>query len=171
MSEQLLTILKLCLLALLYLFFFRVLRAVWAELRQSASPAAAPAAVRVGGGAAAPPAAAAAGATGPTRGKRKSKGAVHELVVAEPADRRGTRFALADELTIGRAAGCAISMPGDTYVSSLHARVFRSPEGSVRIEDLGSTNGTFVNRTKVTGPVALGAGDRLQIGNTVFEVR
>jgi FHA domain len=177
MSEQLLTILKLCLLALLYLFFFRVLRAVWAELRQSAAPVAAPVAARATGGgagaAAAPPAAApvAAGATGSTRGKRRSKAAVSELVVAEPADRRGTRFPLGSELAIGRAGGCAISIPDDTYVSSLHARVFRTSDGSVRIEDLGSTNGTFVNRTKVSGPVVLSTGDRVQIGNTVFEVR
>jgi pSer/pThr/pTyr-binding forkhead associated (FHA) protein len=150
------------------------LRAVWAELRHSTAPVAAPAAARAGGGgsaAAAPPAAVAAGATGPTRGKRRAKGNVSELVVAEPADRRGTRFALGSELTIGRAGGCAISIPDDTYVSSLHARVFRTSEGSVRIEDLGSTNGTFVNRTKVNGPVGLSTGDRVQIGNTVFEVR
>jgi hypothetical protein len=157
MSEQLLTILKLCLLALLYLFFFRVLRAVWAELRQPAVAAGPP-----------PPAAPAAPAA--PRGRRRGKGAVSELVVADPADRRGARFPLGGELTIGRAAGCAIAIPDDTYVSSLHARVSRTPDGSVRVEDLGSTNGTFVNRTKVTAPVVLAAGDRLQIGNTVFEV-
>ena len=169
MSEQLLTILKLCLLALLYLFFFRVLRAVWAELRHSTAPAPAPVAARAGGAGpppAPPPAAA------PTRGRRRSKGGtVSELVVADPPDRRGTRFRLDDELTIGRAGGCAIALPDDTFVSSLHARVFRATDGSVRIEDLGSTNGTFVNRTKVGGPVVLSAGDRVQVGNTVFEVR
>jgi hypothetical protein len=166
MSEQLLTILKLCLLALLYLFFFRVLRAVWAELRQSSVPTPAPVAARAGRGSAPAPA-----PVPPPRGRRRDKGRVGQLVIADPADRRGTSFVLADELTVGRAAGCAISMPGDTYVSSLHARVFRTNDGSVQVEDLGSTNGTFVNRTKVGAPVTLVAGDRLQIGNTVFEVK
>jgi pSer/pThr/pTyr-binding forkhead associated (FHA) protein len=49
--------------------------------------------------------------------------------------------------------------------------VFRAGDGSVQVEDLGSTNGTFVNRTKVGAPVTLAVGDRLQIGNTVFEVK
>jgi pSer/pThr/pTyr-binding forkhead associated (FHA) protein len=166
MSEQLLTILKLCLLALLYLFFFRVLRAVWAELRQSSVPTPAPVAARAGHGS--PPPAA---AVPPSRSRRRDKGRVGQLVVADPPERRGSSFALGDELTVGRAAGCAIAIPNDTYVSSLHARVFRAGDGSVQVEDLGSTNGTFVNRTKVGAPVTLAVGDRLQIGNTVFEVK
>jgi len=176
-SEQLLTILKLCLLALLYLFFFRVLRAVWAELRASAQTAPAggrgararvAAAPMVAAPAPAPPVAA---KPAPSPAPRKSRGYAGELVVTEPADRKGQVHPVAIELTIGRAGGCAISLPDDTFVSSMHARVFIDHQGSVLVEDLGSTNGTFLNGTKVTAPVALMKGDTLKVGNTVFEGR
>jgi pSer/pThr/pTyr-binding forkhead associated (FHA) protein len=164
MSEQLLTILKLCLLALLYLFFLRVLRAVWAELRTPA-PA--------DGGATAPRAAATSPAparTTPAPRRGRSSGPT-ELVTVDPADRAGRSWPIGDEATVGRAAGCAISLPDDTYVSTLHARVFRTGDGEVKVEDLGSTNGTYVNRTKVGGPVTLRRGDRIQVGGTTLEAR
>ena len=158
MPETLLTVLKLFFLALLYLFFFRVLRAVWAELS-------------------APPRAAAA-APAPTSGRRAARatggggtgrGAPLRLTVLEPAEARGRNYDLGDELTVGRASGCQIALPDDTYASQLHARIFRR-DGGVFIEDLGSTNGTFLNRKKVSAPVELRRGDRLQIGKTVLEV-
>ena len=170
MSEQLLTILKLCLLALLYLFFFRVLRAVWAELRTPVPAAPAPAAARAAASAAAaPPTAAPAAAPAPPR--KQPKTAPEELVVVEGSTGVGKSYRIGDELTVGRATGCAISLPDDTYVSSLHARVFRSAEGDVKVEDLGSTNGTYVNRAKVGNAVPLHRGDRLQVGNTALEAR
>jgi pSer/pThr/pTyr-binding forkhead associated (FHA) protein len=94
--------------------------------------------------------------------------------VVEPADRKGTAFDLAEELTVGRAAGCQVRVD-DTYASQLHARIFRK-DGQLFVEDLGSTNGTYLNRRgtkakeKVTGPVALKLGDRLSVGKTVLEV-
>lgn len=163
MSEQLLTILKLCLLALLYLFFFRVLRAVWAELRAPAP--AVPVGARAGDGGGTP-----TPAPAPAPSKR-GRGAPAELVVVEPVDGAGRSWPIGDEVTVGRAGGCAISLAGDTYVSTLHARVFRTPEGDVRVEDLGSTNGTYLNRAKVGAAVSLQRGDRLQIGNTTLEAR
>jgi pSer/pThr/pTyr-binding forkhead associated (FHA) protein len=156
MPETLLTLLKLFFLALLYLFFFRVLRAVWAEV--SAPPA--PAAARPSGPAPAPTA-------GRSRGPA-AKGALR-LKVVEPAETRGTVYDLGDELTVGRASGCQIAIPDDTYVSQLHARIFRR-DSQVFVEDLGSTNGTFLNRKKVSAPVPVRRGDRLQIGKTVLEV-
>jgi len=150
--DALLNLLKLILLALLYLFFFRVLRAVWAEL--SARPVAAvPAAAT-----AAPPRGVAAGAP---------KTALRLKVVE--GDFKGKVFDLGDELTVGRAAGCQVALADDTFVSQLHARVFRK-EGRYFVEDLGSTNGTFLNRKQVSAPIALRRGDRLQVGKTVFEV-
>jgi hypothetical protein len=165
--EQLLTILKLCLLAVLYLFFLRVLRAVWVEVngpKQTARAAAAPAGrVPVGpaAGVAPPPAA-------EPKGRRKGKVRGTQLTVVEPADQKGRVFPVADELTVGRAAGCGITID-DTYASQLHARVFRR-DGQLFVEDLGSTNGTYLNRAKVSGPMAIGRGDRLQVGNTVLEL-
>ena len=161
MSEQLLNILKLCLLALVYLFMLRVLRAVWAEV--TPRPADALTGRRARRAAAPVPAAPAA-----PRG-RKGKGPPAELVAIEPADQAGRRYPLGDEITVGRAAGCQVTVD-DTYVSQLHARVF-SRDGQVMVEDLGSTNGTYLNRSKVSGPMVMQKGDRLQIGNTVLEVR
>jgi pSer/pThr/pTyr-binding forkhead associated (FHA) protein len=154
MPDGLLTILKLFFLALLYLFFFRVLRAVWAELTAPAVAAPAP---QAGGGAAARPA-----AKGGARG-------VLRLKVVEPPATRGQTYDLGDELTVGRASGCQISLPDDTFVSQLHARIFRRA-GQIYVEDLGSTNGTFLNRKKVSAPQPLRRGDRLQIGKTVLEL-
>ncbi len=162
MSEQLLNILKLCLLALLYLFFLRVLRAVWAEV---ATPRA------VEGARPNRPNRRNEAAPAPARapaGRRRGRAAPSALVVAEPAEQRGRRYPLGDELTVGRAAGCQIVVD-DTYVSQLHARVFNR-DGQLLVEDLGSTNGTYLNRTKVAGAMVMNRGDRLQVGNTVLEV-
>jgi pSer/pThr/pTyr-binding forkhead associated (FHA) protein len=155
--DSLLTILKFCFLALLYLFFIRVLRAVWAEVSGRTAVAATPAPARPqrnwsGGG----------------RGGGNAK-AGGRLKVIEPAETKGQTYELADELTVGRAAGCQITMD-DTYVSQLHARVFRR-DGQFFVEDLGSTNGTYLNRKKVTAPIAIRRGDRLQIGKTVMELQ
>jgi pSer/pThr/pTyr-binding forkhead associated (FHA) protein len=70
---------------------------------------------------------------------------------------------------VGRAPGCGVSLPEDTFISQLHARVFRR-DGSLFVEDLGSTNGTFLNRKAVSAAVPLRKGDRLQVGKTVLEV-
>jgi hypothetical protein len=150
--ESLLTILKFCFLALLYLFFFRVVRAVWAEV--SAPP---PAAVAVP----------VATTTRRERGSTKQRAVAH-LRVVEPAEQRGRTYDVADELTIGRAAGCQIPLD-DSYASQLHARVFRR-NGDLLVEDLGSTNGTFLNRKKVSSAVPIRKGDRLQVGKTVLEL-
>jgi pSer/pThr/pTyr-binding forkhead associated (FHA) protein len=155
--DSLLTILKFCFLALLYLFFIRVLRAVWAEVSGRTVAAVAPA-----------PARAQRSRSGGGRGGGGTK-AGGRLKVIEPAETKGQTYELADELTVGRAAGCQITMD-DTYVSQLHARVFRR-DGQLYVEDLGSTNGTYLNRKKVTAPIAIRRGDRLQIGKTVMELQ
>ena len=158
MPDSLLTILKVIFLGLLYLFFLRVLRAVWTELRE-------PKTVQVASNplGAAPPAPAPKG-----RGKRQKGGREH-LVVLEPTNRKGQSFELGDELTVGRAPGCGVALLDDTFVSQLHARVFRH-DGSLYVEDLGSTNGTFLNRKQVSSASPLRKGDRLQVGKTVLEL-
>ncbi len=156
-SDQLLLVLKLCLLALLYLFFFRVVRAVWAELRPLP---------QIPAGATTPPVAA------PTRKRRKeSSDAVptRQLVVREPVELSGKAWALAGEVSIGRAAGCQVTID-DTYASQIHARIFNR-DNQWQIEDLGSTNGTWLNRHKVAGPMVIKPGDFVQIGNTVMEMQ
>lgn len=155
MPEPLLGLLKLCALALLYLFFFRVLRAVWAEVNPKLATAGVVdtgnrprRSTRSGGG-------------------RRSRGP-GRLVVVEPKERKGHAWELSEELTVGRAAGCQITLD-DSYVSQLHARVF-SRDGVVYVEDLGSTNGTYLNTRKVSTAVPMQRGDKLKIGSTVMEV-
>jgi pSer/pThr/pTyr-binding forkhead associated (FHA) protein len=159
-SDQLLFVLKLCLLALLYLFFFRVVRAVWAELRPSP-------AVPV------PPVSAAAPVPQPVKRSRKDRATAApskpKLVILEPAENAGRSFALDGEVSIGRAAGCQVTLD-DTYASQIHARVF-TRDNQWQIEDVGSTNGTWLNRHKVSGPMVVQRGDRIQIGNTVLEMQ
>ena len=150
MPDSLLGILKICALALLYLFFFRVLRAVWAEVAPARASGRAPAPSR------------------PRAPARRGKADGDALVIVEPRDQKGHRHVIGDEATIGRAAGCSISVT-DNYTSQLHARVFHR-DGALHVEDLGSTNGTYVNGTKVTAPLPLKRGDQVKVGSTVFEV-
>ncbi len=151
MPDQLLNLLKIFLLVLVYLFFLRVLRAVWAELQ---GPKAVEAPVR----------------------QRKEKAtkrprarhAQPQLRILAPPEVKGRAFPLSDELTVGRAAGCQVTLD-DTFASQLHARVF-TRDGQWYVEDLGSTNGTYLNRRKVAGPMVMQRGDKLQIGQTVLEL-
>jgi pSer/pThr/pTyr-binding forkhead associated (FHA) protein len=149
-------------LALLYLFFLRVVRAVWVELRE---PRLVPASSAPGG----KPSGAlpADRQTGAVAG-RKAK--VMRLVVVGPDQQKGAAYPLAEELTIGRATGCAVPLPLDNFVSQVHARVFRRGD-DYWVEDLGSTNGTLLNGRRMTGPSPLRRGDRVQVGRTVLELR
>ena len=167
MPDTLLAVLKVFFLGLLYLFFVRVLRAVWIELREpkTVQAVAVPPPQRhqphFGRSQPQPQSSRKQGRPDKARGDR--------LVVVEPADRKGQVFALGDELTVGRAAGCGVTIPDDTFVSQMHARVFRR-DGSLYVEDLGSTNGTFLNKKPVSAALQLRKGDRLQVGKTVLEL-
>jgi hypothetical protein len=148
--DPVLTLLKYVFLAILYLFFLRVLRAVWVEMREPKVPVV---------------------TDEPPRRRRAAREKPPEkLVVVDPVERKGTEFALTDEVTVGRAAGCGVLLDEDTFVSQLHARLFRR-DGQLFVEDLGSTNGTFLNKNKVTAPVAVRKGDQIQFGRTTLEVR
>lgn len=166
MPESLLTILKFLLLALLYLFFLRVLRAVWAEVGRSGSTS--------GGNPTADRAERGGGGATTISANPLAKGTPAKLRVVEPTEHRGKAYALADEMTLGRAAGCQVRID-DGYASQLHARIFRR-DNQLYVEDLGSTNGTYVSRKgtsgkeKVSGPFVLRTGDRLCVGRTVLEV-
>ena len=148
LMDAVLPALKVLLLALVYLFFARVMWAVWSEVRTPVAPrSAAPR----------------------ERGARKTKGAV-SFVVIEPREERGHRFTLADVLTIGRDEDCDIAMPSDTFMSGRHARIEVRPGGAA-VVDTNSTNGVFVNGKRVQGERSLRDGDRIQAGNTVLETR
>lgn len=149
MPEAILTILKFCFLALLYLFLFRVVRVVYLELGGRA-------------GTKTPKAAA------PRKGRGR-RGGPPVLKIVAPAERKGHSYDVGEEVTVGRAAACHISLNDDTYVSQMHARVF-AREGDVFVEDLGSTNGTYLNQKKLTCEMPVRRGDRIQIGKTVMEL-
>ena len=164
MTDSLLNIFKLALLALLYLFFARVLWAVWSEVR---GPRAA-AATRDGAAPSAPVPNAPIINAPAGKAVRTKRGGVVRLIVLEPKASKGTAISVASEITFGRAAGCTVSVPDDTFVSQIHARVFND-SGNIIIEDIGSTNGTYVNGNRLTVPHILQLGDRIQIGSTVLE--
>ncbi|MDQ4004920.1 MAG: FHA domain-containing protein [Actinomycetota bacterium] len=150
MPPFVLTVLKIALLALLYFFVWRAVRAVVLDLygregrRQRT--------------------------TEPRQSKRRrGRGAPTKVVVM---DERGTKLGihrLAGTLDIGRGSSAAIR-PDDTYISQEHARIY-TRNGSWVVEDLGSTNGTYLNRRKVTVPAQIAPGDRIRVGKTTIEVR
>ena len=166
MPDPVLTLLKYVFLAVLYLFFLRVLRAVWVELREpKPAPIGSPPPSGSGPAVAGPGAAA-------VPGPRPSSGRVgpERLVVVSPTEQKGVEFPLADEVTVGRGGGCGVLLGADTFVSQIHARVFRR-DGDIYLEDLGSTNGTYLNKRKVTAPVVIRKGDKVQFGRTTMEVQ
>jgi hypothetical protein len=82
----------------------------------------------------------------------------------------GRQLPLSGPLDIGRDQGMPIALTDDTQASRRHARV--SPQNGVAVvEDLGSTNGTFVNDQPIHSPRQLSPGDRIRIGLTVIELR
>jgi pSer/pThr/pTyr-binding forkhead associated (FHA) protein len=155
-SEGLLTVLKFCFLALLYLFLFRVVRIVRLELKPAKVPAPAEAV-------------AAAPADGSRSRAKEPKERGPQLYLLEPAARSGEAYALNEELSVGRAPGCAVVLDNDTFVSQVHARLFRRGRETY-VEDLGSTNGTYVNGQRIAEVTRLRKGDRVQFGNTVAEI-
>ncbi|HEY6280039.1 MAG TPA: FHA domain-containing protein [Streptosporangiaceae bacterium] len=108
----------------------------------------------------------------PARAPRPAKatrGAPHVLLVTAGA-LAGTSIGLADQqITIGRANDATLVL-SDDYASSRHARLFPQ-DGQWVVEDLGSTNGTYLDRQKVTQPTPVPAGVPIRIGKTVLELR
>jgi FHA domain len=163
MTDQALDILKLVLLGLLYLFFARVLWAVWSEVRRS-QRVAAPAPVDQQA------ATVAAAAPRPKKPPKGRGGRVARLVIVEPKARRGTTFPLGGEITIGRDPASTVLIDSDTFVSQHHAKVY-DVDGQAMVEDLGSTNGSFHNGNRLVGARLLHPGDRIQVGYTVLEAQ
>jgi hypothetical protein len=181
MTDQVLTILKFVLLGLLYLFFARVLWAVWSEVRtpsrrpmvgapRQASPPAAGQTTPMGR-----PAVDATTATAPSRkaskkASKRQRGRATRLVLLEPRSRRGATIALGGDIVFGRDPSSTVVIDDDAYISQRHVR-FYEYEGQPMVEDLGSTNGTFHNGSKLIGSKLLHPGDRVQAGTIVIEAQ
>lgn len=194
MSEQLLMLFKFLLLGLLYLFFFRVIRAVWAEMKpvgirtvskntsapsaMSVSYSQTPTAPAVSTKVANPPPMQSVPSSEPKN--LQSSPAIPNLLILAPTSMQGKVYPLQTEMTIGRGAGCSIPLD-DSFASQIHARIklntVKSAQSELEsnsqvvLEDLGSTNGTYVNKQRVQGSLRLNSGDRIEIGNTILELR
>jgi hypothetical protein len=144
-------------LALLWLFIYGMVRVIRTELRTSGAPRVAVAAKPK------------RAKRGPTAEQRPVRGALSQLIVTEGA-LSGTRIALTGKpILIGRANDSTLVLTDD-YASTRHARI--SETNSVwYLEDLGSTNGTYVGQSKVEGPIPLEAGVVIRIGKTAMELR
>lgn len=148
MTPFALSALKYGLFALLFLFVWRSMR--WAVRGLTVEPAPSSRRRRRNGETAPPP-------TGPT------------TVVVRPPEGKPRSVKLGPSMTIGRAPECDLLID-DTYASAQHARVF-GKNGAWYVEDLGSTNGTFVNDQKLAAPAMVQPGDRIRVGTTVLELR
>ena len=150
MPAFVLTVLKVALLAFLYFFVWRAVRAVVIDLYgpREKRPR-----------------------TDRQRKARRGRGrgTPTKVVVLDASGSRVSTHRLSGSLEIGRESSCQIR-PEDTYISQQHARIFER-NGSWVVEDLGSTNGTYLNQQKVTVPSQISPGDRIRVGKTVLEVR
>lgn len=93
--------------------------------------------------------------------------AVLQVVAGRSA---GTLIRVASELRIGRGEPGEGGLGGDPALSRVHAVVRRAPDGSLTIEDAGSTNGTYVNDARIAGPRRLSSGDTVRVGQTTLQV-
>jgi FHA domain len=144
-------------LAVLYLFLLWISRSALRDLRRSPSAAAAPTQV--------PP-----DATGlyPASKAPGSDGASEPRLVVEraPGHTPGMEYDVGEGAVLGRGDQAEIRLD-DPFASSRHARLSRQG-GIVVLEDLGSTNGTYLNEELVSGPQPLHRGDRVRIGDSEF---
>ncbi len=164
MNALTLTLIKLAFLAVLWLFVIAAVGVVRTDLFGPRRRARKARGAGRGAPRAAPPPA-------PPRrsASRPSRSAPHQMVVtAGPL--AGTTIDLADsQITIGRADDATLVL-SDDYASTRHARLFPQ-DGQWLVEDLGSTNGTYLDRQKVTRPIPVPVGVPIRIGKTVLELR
>jgi hypothetical protein len=182
MSELTLLVLQLGFLLLLWVFVFAIVYALRSDLfgqrvrklqpdsgatqaPASAFPAPAPVAAGAQPAPVAHPAAPASGPGGETASTQNAT----KLVITS-GQKAGTEFPLGrDEITIGRSADSAIIIRDD-YTSTHHARLMLW-NGRWMIQDLDSTNGTFLNGSRVTVPTPIPLGATVKVGATTFELR
>ena len=158
MAQVVVLVIKLAFLALLWLFVLAAVRTVRLDIfgprvpraaRKSAQRQAAP-------------------AVAPRSTKTKGRAPRELLVTAGTL--AGTKVRLdGTPITLGRDGGSTLVLTDD-YVSNHHARIFPSGERWL-VEDLGSTNGTYLGEAKVTGPTPIGLGAQVRVGRTVVELR
>lgn len=157
MSEIALTIIKVVYLALLWLFILSAVSVIRSDLfgktvRASDQPQ--PQELET------PPP--------PSRKGKRQRGEPRVFMISQ-----GNQAGLSADLAggvimIGRGADCQLILDDD-YVSTRHARVVGTPNG-IYVEDLGSTNGTYVNGQRITAPTAITLSDTVRIGKTMLRL-
>jgi len=165
MNALTLTVIRIAFLALLWLFVIAAVGVVRTDLFGTSTPSRRQARMqrqpRPRPAAPGPPAK-------PPRGGRAGRAPQQLLVTAGTL--AGTSLGLADQqITIGRANDATLVL-NDDYASTRHARLFPQ-DGQWIVEDLGSTNGTYLDRQKVTRPTPVPVGVPIRIGKTVLELR
>ena len=150
--EEVLLALKIAFLVLLYLFIWRIVRTARQEVR---NPQLSPEDSMM---------------LTPEQARELRLAATKQIgrlvVVSSPALDEGSELAIDSvPLTVGRDGHNDVPLPGDKFASSSHAR-FDSRSDGVWVEDVGSTNGTYLNGVKLKRPRRLGPGDVVRIGET-----
>jgi pSer/pThr/pTyr-binding forkhead associated (FHA) protein len=159
MNELTLTLIRVAFLAVLWLFVIAAIGVVRTDLSGNSG----------GRSRAARRQAQAPRAAKPAKPQRARRGQPHVLVVTAGA-LKGTTINLSEQqITLGRANDATLVL-NDDYASSRHARIFPQ-DGQWIVEDLGSTNGTYLDRQKVTRPTPVPSGVPIRIGKTVLELR
>jgi pSer/pThr/pTyr-binding forkhead associated (FHA) protein len=157
MSEIALTIIKVVFLALLWLFILSAVSVIRSDLFGKplrAGDQAQPQELET------PPP--------PSRRGKRQRGEPRVLTISQ-----GSQAGLSAELAggmimIGRGADCQLILDDD-YVSTRHARVVATPNG-IYVEDLRSTNGTYVNGQRITAPTTITLADSVRIGKTMLRL-
>jgi pSer/pThr/pTyr-binding forkhead associated (FHA) protein len=155
MSEIALTIIKVAFLALLWLFILSAVSVIRTDLfGKTVRAQDQPQELET------PPA--------PPRRAKRQRGEPRVFMISQ-----GNQAGLSAELSagvvmIGRGADCQLILDDD-YVSTRHARVVGTPNG-IYVEDLGSTNGTYVNGQRITAPTTITLADTVRIGKTILKL-
>ena len=155
MSEIAVTVVKVLFLALLWLFILSAVSVVRSDLfgRTVTTEDGPPALEHP------PP---------PSRKVRRQRGAPRALTITQGPQTGDSGQFVDHVILVGRGSDCQLVLDDD-YVSTRHARVVDGPE-EVYVEDLGSTNGTYVNNQRITSPTAIGFGDVVRIGRTILRL-
>lgn len=150
MPAIVLDVLKYFFILLIFLFLARAVRAMFLEI-------------------AGPKATRSPGRSKQAQAARPRPGRPPERLAVTGPDGKTRSYDIGDELMIGRGERCQVILE-DTYASQIHARIFAKDE-TVFIEDMGSTNGTYLNRKKVTSAIQVARGDKARIGKTEMEFK
>ncbi len=157
MSEIALTVIKVLFLALLWLFILSAVSVIRSDLFGKTVPA--PDQQQPQELESPPP---------PPKKSKRQRGEPRIFVITQGAQAGLSAELAAGVVMIGRGADCQLILDDD-YVSTRHARVIGGDKGSY-VEDLGSTNGTYVNGQRITAPTTITLSDTVRIGKTMLKL-